>query len=211
MLFRDEFRGRLALVELPEARTYPPLLRRTLLIVLGLMIAFIIGLPIASSAAVAAGLLLISRVRPAKLLAIDWELLAFFAGLFVVTGAIETTGLSEQLFDAVGSVVRAGIPQFSLVTAGLSNIVSNVPAVLLLRPEVASMPNPLQAWLTLAMASTLAGNLTLLGSAANLIVAQIAAARDVEIGFMAYLRAGVPITILTLLIGIGWMLLIAPA
>lgn len=211
VLFRDEFRGRLALVDLPEARTYPPLLRRTLLIVLGLMIAFIIGLPIASSAAVAAGLLLISRVRPAKLLAIDWELLAFFAGLFVVTGAIETTGLSEQLFDAVGSVVRAGIPQFSLVTAGLSNIVSNVPAVLLLRPEVASMPNPLQAWLTLAMASTLAGNLTLLGSAANLIVAQIAAARDVEIGFMAYLRAGVPITILTLLIGIGWMLLIAPA
>lgn len=211
MLFRDEFRGRLALVDLPEARTYPPLLRRTLLIVLGLMIAFIIGLPIASSAAVAAGLLLISRVRPAKLLAIDWELLAFFAGLFVVTGAIETTGLSEQLFDAVGSVVRAGIPQFSLVTAGLSNIVSNVPAVLLLRPEVASMPNPLQAWLTLAMASTLAGNLTLLGSAANLIVAQIAAARDVEISFMAYLRAGVPITILTLLIGIGWMLLIAPA
>jgi Na+/H+ antiporter NhaD/arsenite permease-like protein len=91
------------------------------------------------------------------------------------------------------------------VTALLSNLVSNVPAVLLFRPEMAAFPNPQQAWLTLAMASTLAGNLTLLGSAATLIVAEIAKGRGVTLGFWAFLRAGVPITILTLLVGIAWL------
>ncbi len=69
------------------------------------------------------------------------------------------------------------------VTAVLSNLVSNVPAVLMLKPFVAALPNHDTAWLTIAMASTLAGNFTVLGSIANLIVVQKAAARGVEIGF----------------------------
>lgn len=186
--------------------TYPPLLNRTLIVVVGLMIAFLVGLPIVSSACVAAGLLLISRIRPSKLLTIDWELLAFFAGLFIVTGAIEVTGLSKQLFEAVAPLIRGGVPALSLTTGLLSNVVSNVPAVLLLRPEIGSLPNAQQAWLTLAMSSTLAGNLTLLGSAATLIVAEVAAGRGVKLGFMAYLKAGIPITILTLIVGILWLM-----
>lgn len=187
-------------------RTYPPLLNRTLVVVIGLMIAFLGGLPIVSSACVAAGLLLISRIRPTKLLAIDWELLAFFAGLFIVTGAIEVTGLSKQLFEVVAPLIRGGVPALSLTAGALSNVVSNVPAVLLLRPEIGSLPNAQQAWLTLAMSSTLAGNLTLLGSAATLIVAEVAASRGVKLSFMAYLKAGIPITILTLIVGILWLM-----
>jgi Na+/H+ antiporter NhaD/arsenite permease-like protein len=158
-----------------------------------------------SSACIAAGLLLVSRLRPQKLLAIDWELLAFFGGLFIVTGAIEVTGLSRQLFRAVSPLLHGGVTALSLTTGVLSNTVSNVPAVLLLRPEIAAFPNPQQAWLTLAMSSTLAGNFTLLGSAATLIVAEVAAARGVKLSFVAYLRAGIPITILTMIVGIVWL------
>lgn len=200
--FRDEFNGKLDEVELPEPRTYPPLLNRSLIVVVGLLIAFLLGLPIASSAFIASGLLLVSRLRPTKLLAIDWSLLAFFSGLFIVTGAIEATGLSKQLFTAVAPILHSGIAPLTVVTAALSNVISNVPAVLLFRPEMGAFPNPTQAWLTLAMASTLAGNLTLLGSVANLIVAEVAAERGVKLGFVDYLRAGIPITLITLVIGI---------
>src|SRR5262249_9226854 len=138
-------------------------------------------------------------------LAIDWSLLAFFTGLFVVTGAIQVSGISASLFAATAPILRGGIASFSVATAVFSNIVSNVPAVLLMRPAVAALPNPPLWWLTLAMASTLAGNLTLLGSAANLIVAELAAKQKVKLDFMTYLKAGVPITILTIVIGIAWL------
>jgi Na+/H+ antiporter NhaD/arsenite permease-like protein len=136
---------------------------------------------------------------------LDWDLLAFFAGLFVITGAIETTGISKILFEHVSDLLQSGVTALSLVTGALSNIISNVPAVLLLRTEIDSFTNPQQAWLTLAMSSTLAGNLTLLGSAATLIVAEVARGRGVKLGFMEYLKAGIPITILTLTVGIIWL------
>jgi Na+/H+ antiporter NhaD/arsenite permease-like protein len=87
----------------------------------------------------------------------------------------------------------------------LSNLVSNVPAVLLFRPFVPHFPNPTQAWLTLALATTFAGNLTLLGSVANLIVAETARQRGIRLEFMEYLRAGLPITLLSLGMGILWL------
>lgn len=208
VLFRQEFRGTLPVVEFPPVYTYTPLMKRSLLVVGGLMIAFLLGAPVATAAAVAAGLLLVSRVRPTKLLAIDWGLLAFFAGLFVVTGAIEVSGISEALFTTFSPVIHGGVASLTAVTVVLSNVVSNVPAVLLLRPEIAAMPNAQLGWLTLAMASTLAGNLTLLGSAANLIVAELAAERGVRLDFMTYLRAGVPITLVTLVIGVVWLTLV---
>ena len=205
LLFRQEFRGKLERVALPPVRVYTPLLRRSFLVVVGLLLAFLLGYPVATAAAVAAGLLLVSRVRPVKLLAIDWGLLAFFAGLFVVTGAIEVSGLSEAIFAAFEPVIHGGVTALTTATAILSNVVSNVPAVLLLRPQMAALPDPQLGWLTLAMSSTLAGNLTLLGSAANLIVAELAAERGVKLDFMTYLRAGVPITLLTLAIGVVWL------
>jgi Na+/H+ antiporter NhaD/arsenite permease-like protein len=87
----------------------------------------------------------------------------------------------------------------------LSNLVSNVPAVLLLRPLVGTLADPERAWLALALATTFAGNLTLLGSVANLIVAESAARRGVRLSFGEFLRAGVPITLLTLVVGWVWL------
>jgi Na+/H+ antiporter NhaD/arsenite permease-like protein len=93
----------------------------------------------------------------------------------------------------------------SAVTAVPSNLVSNVPAVLMMKPFVDPLRDHDQAWLVIAMASTLAGNFTVLGSIANLIVVQKAAASGVEIGFWDYFRVGAPLTIITLVIGTLWL------
>lgn len=208
LAYRSEFRTPLELIELPLPRPYNPLLTRSLGVVLMMLIAFAAGAPIVTVACSAAGALLISKLRPSKLLAIDWELLALFSGLFVVTGAIETSGLSAALFEWARPTLESGIAAFSLAVSVLSNVVSNVPAVLLLRPEMKNFVNPQQAWLTLAMASTLAGNFTLLGSAATLIVAELARTRNIQLGFIEFLRVGAPITILTIVVGIGWLTLV---
>ena len=100
------------------------------------------------------------------------------------------------------------------MTAVLSNLVSNVPAVLLLKPFVGGLPDPATAWLVIAMASTLAGNFTVLGSIANLIVVEKAARRGVAIGFWDYFRVGAPLTVLTIALGAtlaGAMMITAPA
>ena len=94
----------------------------------------------------------------------------------------------------------------TVVTAVLSNLVSNVPAVLLFKTVIPTFGEPTRAWLLLAMASTLAGNLTILGSVANLIVVEQARGVGIRIGFLEYSKAGVPVTVMTLLV--GWLLLI---
>jgi len=93
---------------------------------------------------------------------------------------------------------------FTLVTSILSNLVSNVPAVMLLKSLVTRFANPHTAWLTLAMASTLAGNLTITGSVANIIVVE-RARKEVAIGFFDYFRIGLPVTLLTLFFGWLWL------
>ena len=90
----------------------------------------------------------------------------------------------------------------------LSNLVSNVPAVLLFKPLMEVMPQKELAWLALAMSSTLAGNLTVLGSVANLIVVENARRAGTELGFLEYLKVGVPLTMLTTLVGVAWLALV---
>jgi hypothetical protein len=97
------------------------------------------------------------------------------------------------------------VPVLALVTAALSNLVSNVPAVRVLRPLVGAAGGADRAWLTLAMAATVAGNLTILGSVANLIVVQGARAKWVTIGFWTYFRVGAPFTLLTIALGAYWL------
>lgn len=93
----------------------------------------------------------------------------------------------------------------SLVSAALSNLISNVPAVLLISRALLKINNTSNLWLTLAMSSTFAGNLTLLGSVANLIVAESAKRQGIKLGFWEYLKAGIPITIITMILGIIWL------
>lgn len=188
-------------------RIEQPLLNKSLAATGLMVVAFVLGMPIPLAALVAASMLLISRRREPELVfhEIDWSLLVFFSGLFIVTGALQTTGLSGMIFGWVQPFAEQGVAQLALVSAVLSNLVSNVPAVLLFRPIIPTFPNPTQAWLTLSMATTLAGNLTLLGSVANLIVAEIARQRNVTLGFMEYLKCGVWITLGSLAFGILWL------
>lgn len=210
--FPGEFFGApLQPATLPAVRVYRPLLVKAAL-VSGLMVAaFAIGFAITSVAlAGAAALLLTRRVETDKVLAgVDWGLLVLFGGLFVVVGALEKTGLSTGLFLALRPLMEAGVPAMSLTVLVLANLVSNVPAVLLMAPVVPGLERPELAWLTVAMASTLAGNLTLVGSVANLIVAESARREGVTLSFGAYLRVGVPVTLLTLGIGVLWLSLYA--
>jgi Na+/H+ antiporter NhaD/arsenite permease-like protein len=137
--------------------------------------------------------------------AIDWGLLALFVGLFVVVGAATRAGIDRRLFVALAPLGVRTVAGLSATTAILSNIVSNVPAVMLFTPLVPHLPDPPRAWLTVAMASTLAGNLTIVGSIANLIVVERARRRGVRISAAAYARAGIPITLATIAFGVWWL------
>jgi Na+/H+ antiporter NhaD/arsenite permease-like protein len=211
LVYRGEFTAiHLPPPNLPPDRPYRPLLRKSL-IATGLMLAaFVAGAPVPLAALTAAALLLITRrLKPERVFReIDWTLLVFFAALFVVTGAIISSGLSDRLFAVLQPVAERGIVPLTAVSVILSNTISNVPAVMLFRPFVAEFSDPQTTWLVLAMATTLAGNLTLLGSVANLIVAETAATMGVRLAFGEYLKAGVPITALSLAWGILWLTLV---
>jgi Na+/H+ antiporter NhaD/arsenite permease-like protein len=124
-------------------------------------------------------------------------LLVFFVGLFVIVGGAEHAGITARLLDFARHWDLQNMGVFTVAVAGLCNIVNNVPAVMLLKSVVPGFANPHTTWLTLAMASTLAGNLTVTGSVANIIVLETAKP-EVRIGFRDYLRAGIPITLSTL-------------
>jgi Na+/H+ antiporter NhaD/arsenite permease-like protein len=185
----------------------PSLLRKSMLATGLMLVALVAGAPIPLAAMLAAALLLVSRrQKPERVFReIDWGLLVFFSSLFVVTGAIEASGIGDTLFRYLKPLANEGPARLTLASVVLSNLVSNVPAVMLFRPVVPLLDNPHQAWLTLAMTTTLAGNLTLLGSVANLIVAEIARHRGVNLSFTEYLKAGTPIAVLTLLLGVAWL------
>ncbi|RPI09904.1 MAG: anion transporter, partial [Zetaproteobacteria bacterium] len=207
VLYRKELRGTQAVrVQGVRARLNRALLWKSAAASVGMIAFFFAGWPVARVAIVAGALLLITRrVKPEKVYhEIDWALLALFAGLFVVVAGVEKTSLDENLFRFASHFRLGNVWVLSAFSALVSNLVSNVPAVLVFRPLMDHLPYPQQGWLTLAMSSTLAGNLTILGSVANLIVVQ-RARREVEITFWQYLRAGVPLTLLTLAVGAAWL------
>jgi Na+/H+ antiporter NhaD/arsenite permease-like protein len=177
-------------------------------VVLVLVLAgFLLGVPAAMVAAVGAAILLITRtVDPHRVYdEVDWGLLVFFIGLFVIVGGADRAGLTADLLRPVEAWNLHRLPVFVTATAALSNVVSNVPAVMLLRTVVPGFPDPHDAWLALAMASTLAGNLTITGSVANIIVVERAAAEGVDVSFGDYFRVGLPLTVLTLVMGTVWL------
>jgi Na+/H+ antiporter NhaD/arsenite permease-like protein len=184
-----------------------PLMTKTLVVVAVMLVAFLAGVPVALVAiSGAAYSLLTRRVNPEKVYReIDWGLLVLFTGLFVVVGGVESSGLAGDLLKTAALAPIQTPAVLMTVSAVLSNIVSNVPAVLLLKPVVLSSGEPARSWLFLATASTLAGNLTILGSVANVIVVEAARRERIEIGFLAYCRVGVPLTIVTLLIGLFFL------
>ena len=172
-----------------------------LIIVLVLLVAFVSSrLPREHVALTAAGVLLMSRkLHTTRTLGlVDWELLILFMGLFVVNHALQRIGLATALagdFAALGFDLRQPAPLFA-GTFVLSNLVSNVPAVMLLLPfSDHTFAGPL-----LALVSTLAGNLLIVGSIANIIVVDAARRHGVRIDWRSHARVGVPVTLATLAI-----------
>ena len=150
-------------------------------------------------------LLITRRVNPEEVYRrIDWGLLVMFAGLFIVIAGIEKTSIEGDLAMLAQRLHLDNVFVLSGFAALLSNLVSNVPAVLVFKPLIAHVANPTQAWLTLAMASTLAGNLTIVGSIANLIVIQ-QSRHKVEIRFWEHFRTGAPLAVFTILLGAVWI------
>ena len=194
------FKPTLSYPHLKKNRLLKPVLYKSLLVTGGMLVAFLLGAPLTESALVAAGLLLITRrLKPERILtAVDWDLLLMFSGLFILTESVEKLRLLQPFTAMANS-------SFGLlsVTVLLSNLISNVPAVLLMKPLIPHANT--QAWLLLAAGSTLAGNLTLLGSVANLIVAEAVAKQGYRLNFWEHLRFGLPLTGLTLAIAYFWL------
>ena len=204
----DELRG-----EQPESAPgdeIPPFDRwqttKGLVIVSILVILFLTTtLPRELLAVAAAGVLLTSRkMHSQKMLGlVDWPLLVLFAGLFVTNGALQQTPYPTRTVEWLrGSGLEiAAASTLYWVSAILSNVVSNVPAVMLLLPYAGGP----EAGPSLALASTLAGNLTIVGSIANIIVVDIAARHGVRIDWKRHARTGVPVTLVTL--ALTWIVL----
>jgi len=195
----------------PMSARIRPLHRRLMvkpvIVAAAMLLGFFSGIDPALVAASGAAVLLVTRrVKPEKVWRrIDWDLLMLFVGLFVVVGGAEAAHIDQWIFTRLRPVGVETIWGLSIVTTVLSNLISNVPAVMLLSPLIPTLPDPDTAWLTLAMSSTLAGNLTLLGSIANLIVLEGARRRGTTITFTQYLRVGLPVTLVTLAFGIWWL------
>lgn len=212
LLHRLYLRGAVDRVTVAQALSAPEFqherMRKKPVVVLAIvLVGFLAGVPPAMMAAIGAALLLITRtVDPRKIYdEVDWGLLVFFVGLFIIVAGAERAGLMVSLLQPIAMWDLHRVPIFVPVTAVLSNLVSNVPAVMLLRTLVVSFPDPHAGWLALAMASTLAGNLTITGSVANIIVVERAAAEGVNVGFREYFRIGLPVTLATLLLGSVWL------
>jgi Na+/H+ antiporter NhaD/arsenite permease-like protein len=194
-------------VETRLPRYHGPLVVKTILVVAVMIVLFFIGQPVAKVAIVGGAFLLFTRrVNPGKIYReVDWPLLVMFAGLFVVIAGFEKAVFTPQTAASIGRLQLDSTLVLAGVTAVLSNLVSNVPAVLLLKPLVPNLADPQHAWLVIAMASTLAGNFTVVGSVANLIVASRAANRGIALGFWTYFKVGAPLTLVTLALGLLWL------
>jgi Na+/H+ antiporter NhaD/arsenite permease-like protein len=207
LVYREEFakQGELQ-PHLVRGRMHVGQAVKASVVCLALAVAFFAGIDPAKAAVLGGAFLLVTRaIKPERIYhEIDGPLLMMFAGLFVVVAGAERALLTPDRI-AMAKSVGLDVPwRLSAFTAALSNIVSNVPAVLALKPFVPTFGDPHKAWLVVAMSSTLAGNFTLLGSVANLIVAE--QAKGTPISFWAYFKVGLPLTLLTLAAGTAWLM-----
>ena len=192
----------------PRSRGHARLQAKAVAVTLAAVALFFTGLPLELVALSAAAVVLLDRIKPEKVYGqVDWSLLLMFTGLFIVVHAFQVHVVAGWRIEGWTWLLNRPTKLLSLVSAALSNLVSNVPAVLLLEPVAQAVPTATRetAWLALAMSSTFAGNLTVLGSVANLIVVESARREGVTISFWEYCKVGIPLTILTLVLGIAWL------
>lgn len=209
LLYRSEFKNKERLVMYESENIKPAKILRSGGIFALVLVGFFLGKQLGMSIPLiaisgAALILLLGDVKPSDIIQkVDWVLLLFFAALFVVVGGVEKSGLLNAFLQ--GNVLTENLKSVGLLHAGslvLAQIVSNVPLVVLLLPMMKAASSSL-LWLSLASASTLAGNATIIGAMANLIVIESARKEGVQIGFTEFLKAGLLTTVLTLLLSIG--------
>jgi len=211
------FRKQLQAATLTPPTRVEPIARRawvSLVVVVLTSVAYGLGANLAWTAALGFVLLMLLHRRDTRELwpRIDWSLLLFFAGLFVVVAGFEKSGAPAAFFARFPLAGLTDGLGDSFCLAGIflvgSNLVSNVPFILVVQGQVSALGEPRLGWELLAMASTFAGNLTLLGSVANIIVAE--SARDVGgLGFWQHLKAGFPIALVTTALGTLWVVTFA--
>jgi Na+/H+ antiporter NhaD/arsenite permease-like protein len=218
-ILRYGFRRELGAVPIQSGETVPrPVDRRLLRITFGVLVlmfaGFLAGLNLSWTALGGAVLVMVLARRDTHqvLKLVDWHLLLFFAGLFVVVEGLNSTGLPDQLYGRLHGLfgTTAGAQAWNLAwfsVAG-SNIFSNVPFVLVAGKWIPGFADPELMWKVMALATTFAGNLTILGSVANIIVVE-SARGHVEVGFWDYARFGIPVTILTTVAGMLILMLVS--
>lgn len=186
------------------------LIRKSLLVLACILLAYMSGYELVLAAGFGAAFLLLTRrVNPNKVYtSVDFNLLVVFIGLFVIVGGVERSGLMAYVIELLPFKEIDNISFFAIVTIVLSNIVSNVPAVLLLKFFI-PQADAAHWWRALALFSTLAGNFTVTGSIANLIVVEMAKRQGVAISAKDYFRVGFPLTLITTVISSIWLMLAA--
>jgi len=206
--FRDRIDGSPLVLEGIPHHYHHVLVTKCIAVALAAMVMFVIGFPMDLVALGAGAFLLITRrIKPEKVYhLIDFRLLLLFVGLFIVIGGLGKSPQAATLLKQVGAAVQSSPALLAASSALLSNLISNVPAVLLFKSFLGGGASK-GAWLLLAMSSTFAGNLTIVGSIANMIVVE-GSSHQVKIGFMEYFRSGVWVTALSLLIGTLWLMIL---
>lgn len=172
------------------------------LVIIGFFLVKYINLSIPMIAITGSALiLLLGKAKPSDIIhKVDWVLLLFFASLFIVVGAVENSGLLDPVLK--GNLLKSDLNGLAFVHGSsliMSQIVSNVPFVVLMLPMLKTLDSNM-LWLALASASTLAGNATIIGAMANLIVIESAEKSGIKIDFVEFLKSGIVVTILTLLV-----------
>jgi Na+/H+ antiporter NhaD/arsenite permease-like protein len=176
------------------------------IVFVSIFVCFLAGLNLAWTALAGAALVMVLARRDTHevLKLVDWHLLIFFAALFVVIEGLSDTGLPDAIYRHLqpmfGAHATAQAWNLTWFSVAGSNIFSNVPFVLVAGKWIPHFADPVLMWKVLALATTFAGNLTIVGSVANMIVVE-SAREHLEIGFWDYARFGIPITILTTVAG----------
>ena len=212
LLFRRDLpRAKLAPRPRAEVALDRTLLGRALAATGLAMAGFLAGYPLAWTALFAAALLMAIAGRAPReaLQRVDWPLLVFFAGLFVVVAGVARAGVASRMHDLIVPLLGEGGPRQAVVFSAFSvvgsQLVSNVPFVILAGEWIPRLSEPRLLWLATALASTLAGNLTIIGSVANVIVLELAGSRA-RIGFWRFFAVGAAVTSTTLAAGLGILL-----
>jgi len=216
-VLRFGFRDVLSRAAIHRPEGPPPTLHRGLLsltvsVVILVFAGFIAGLNLSWTALAGGALIMVLARRDTHqvLKLVDWHLLVFFAALFVVVEGLSGTGLPDQIYRKMsvlfGSSSHSQAWNFAWFSAIGSNLFSNVPFVLVAGKWMNNFVNPELMWKVMSLATTLAGNLTIVGSVANIIVVE-SARGQAEVGFWDYAKFGIPVTLLTIATGMAVLLL----